>query len=277
MNVTILGAGRMGSAMALRLIESGHDVTAWNRDRERLVQIGDAGARVADHIASAVADAAVVITMVTDGEATWSVATQALAAMPTDAVWVQSSTVGAEWADRLRSLAEHHRRLMLDAPVSGSTTPARSGTLTWLVSGPREAVELARPALEGLGQRVLVVGSHQEASRLKLIVNAWMTSATVAMADALAASDALGVPRDMFVEVLDGGPLGMPYALQKAQLMTSQDYTPGFPVELALKDIQLIEEAGEATPLVGELSRRLTSAVNAGHAADDLSAVAAVN
>jgi 3-hydroxyisobutyrate dehydrogenase len=105
-----------------------------------------------------------------------------------------------------------------------------------------------------------------------------MTAATVAMADALRASDELGVPRDTLLEVLSGGPLSMPYALQKAQLMTTHDYAPGFPVELALKDIRLMEQAEMQTPpLVRELDRRLTNAADAGHALDDLAAVAAVD
>jgi 3-hydroxyisobutyrate dehydrogenase len=278
MKVAILGAGRMGSAMALRLIDSGQQVTVWNRERARLAPLADAGASVADDVTAAVAGASVVITMVTDGAAVRSVATQMLPAMAPDAVWVQASTVGAEWADRLRALADEHGRTMLDAPVSGSTGPARDGTLTWLVAGPREAMDAARPVLDAVGQRVLVVGGREEASRLKLIVNAWMTAATVAMADALRASDELGVSRDALLHVLSGGPLDMPYALQKAQLMTAGAYEPGFPVELALKDIRLLEQAEKPTsPLVRELDRRLTSASDAGHAHDDLAAVAAVD
>lgn len=277
MKVTILGAGRMGSAMALRLIDTGQQVTVWNRERERVVPLADAGATVADGIAAAVDDAAVIITMVTDGPAVRSVAAEMLPAMRSDAVWLQASTVGAEWADRLRELADERGRAILDAPVSGSTGPARNGTLTWLVAGPQDAIDAARPVLDALGQHVFLVGARQEASRLKLIVNAWMTAATVAMADALRASDELGVPRDTLLEVLSGGPLGMPYALQKAQLMTTHDYTPGFPIELALKDIRLMEQADMQTPqLVRELDRRLTNAADAGHALDDLAAVAAV-
>jgi 3-hydroxyisobutyrate dehydrogenase len=277
MKVTILGAGRMGSAMALRLIDTGQEVTVWNRERERVVPLADAGATVADGIAAAVDNAAVIITMVTDGPAVRSVAAEMLPAMRSDAVWLQASTVGAEWADRLRELADERGRAILDAPVSGSTGPARNGTLTWLVAGPQDAIDAARPVLDALGQHVFLVGARQEASRLKLIVNAWMTAATVAMADALRASDELGVPRDTLLEVLSGGPLGMPYALQKAQLMTTHDYTPGFPIELALKDIRLMEEAEMQTPqLVRELDRRLTNAADAGHALDDLAAVAAV-
>lgn len=278
MKVTILGTGRMGSAMALRLIDTGQEVTVWNRERQRVVPLADAGATVADGIVAAVDDAAVIITMVTDGPAVRSVAAEMLPAMRSGAVWLQASTVGAEWADRLRELADERGRAILDAPVSGSTGPARNGTLTWLVAGPQDAIDAARPVLDALGQHVFLVGARQEASRLKLIVNAWMTAATVAMADALRASDELGVPRDTLLEVLSGGPLGMPYALQKAQLMTAHDYTPGFPIELALKDIRLMEQTEMQTPpLVRELDRRLTNAADAGHALDDLAAVAAVD
>jgi 3-hydroxyisobutyrate dehydrogenase len=167
---------------------------------------------------------------------------------------------------------------VLDAPVSGSTGPARSGKLSWLISGPPGVVEAARPLLDALGERVLVVGTGQEASRLKLVVNTWMTAVTVAMADALAASDRLGIPRQDLLDVVGGGPLAMPYALQKARLMTDHDYTAGFPVELALKDIRLIEQAeGMQPPLVHAIEQRLLRAVDSGHARDDIAAVGAVD
>ncbi|MCW2706287.1 MAG: 3-hydroxyisobutyrate dehydrogenase, partial [Frankiales bacterium] len=124
MKVTILGAGRMGSSMAARLVDTGHSVTIWNRDPDHARNLGNGVKAVAD-AASAVADASVVITMVTDGKAVAAVAESMLPGMPADAVWVQASTVGAEWADKLRAVADAHGRMMLDAPVSGSTGPAR--------------------------------------------------------------------------------------------------------------------------------------------------------
>jgi 3-hydroxyisobutyrate dehydrogenase len=278
MKVTILGAGRMGSAMAARLADTGHLVTVWDRNPDHAGRLIEVGVTAAADAAHAVTDASVVITMVTNGEAVHAVAERMLPAMRPDAVWVQASTVGADWADRLRALADANQRTMLDAPVSGSTTPARTGKLSWLVAGPSTGVEAARPVLDALGERVLFVGTGQEASRLKLVVNTWMTAATVAMADALAACDRLGIARSALVEVVSDGPLAMPYALQKAQLMTDHDFTAGFPVELALKDIRLTEEAeGLQPPLVHALEERLQRAVDAGHARDDLAAVAAVD
>jgi 3-hydroxyisobutyrate dehydrogenase len=252
-------------------------VTAWDRDPIHASSLTDIGVTVATDAASAVVAAQVVITMVTNGEAAHAVAAQMLPAMRPDAVWVQASTVGADWADRLRAQADASSRVMLDAPVSGSTGPARNGKLTWLIAGPSAAVEAARPVLDALGERILVVGANQEANRLKLVVNTWMTAATVAMADALAACDRLGIPRSALVDVVAGGPLAMPYALQKAELMTNHDFSAGFPVELALKDIRLAEQAeGLESPLVHALEERLQRAVDAGHGRDDVAAVATV-
>jgi 3-hydroxyisobutyrate dehydrogenase len=278
MKVTILGAGRMGSAMATRLASTGYQVTVWDRKPGGAAVLVDLGVTVAEEVGTAVDDAEVVITMVTNGEAVQAVAEPMLAAMPPGAIWVQASTVGAEWADTLRSFADAKGQPMLDAPVSGSTEPARTGKLSWLVSGPRDAVETARPVLDALGERILVVGTHQEASRLKLVVNTWMTAVTVAMADALAAADRLGVPRQALLDVVSDGPLAMPYALQKARLMSSHDYPAGFPVELALKDIRLAEQAeGRQPPLMRAVEERLQRAVAAGYARDDLAAVGAVD
>jgi 3-hydroxyisobutyrate dehydrogenase len=278
MKVTILGAGGMGSAMAARLSEVGHQVTIWDRHPDHAQLAATVGVTVATDPASAVADASVVVTVVTNGEAVQAVAEQMLPAMRPEAVWVQASTVGAEWADRLRALADSDGRTMLDAPVSGSTGPARNGTLSWLVAGPTTAVEAARPVLDGLGERILVVGTASQASRLKLVVNTWMTAATIAMADALAACDRLGIARSSLLEVLDGGPLAMPYALQKAKLMNDGNFTAGFPVELALKDVRLAAQAeGQERPLVHVVEERLQRAIDAGHARDDVAAVAAVD
>jgi 3-hydroxyisobutyrate dehydrogenase len=156
----------MGSAMGARLVDSGHQVTVWDRNPDRLSDLADNGVNVAADARAAVVDATVVITMVTNGGAVQAVAEHVLDAMPAAAVWVQASTVGAEWADRLRALADEHHRAMLDAPVSGSTQPARDGKLSWLVSGPDAAIESARPVLDALGERILVVGTGQQASRL---------------------------------------------------------------------------------------------------------------
>lgn len=105
-----------------------------------------------------------------------------------------------------------------------------------------------------------------------------MLSSAVAMADALATRDRLGVDRSASLDVLHDGSLAMPYALAKAQAMTAGDYRPGFPVELALTDVRLAADALGALPdLLRAIELRLVRTVEAGHGRDDVAAVAAAD
>ena len=271
----VLGAGALGAAMAARLGQMGQEVRLWNRTAER-ARVAAAQARDVTAVAAAgdaVSGAGAVITVLRDGDAVAEVMADAIASVEQGAVWIQASTVGPHSARALADLAREHGLAYLDAPVSGSTTPAREGKLVWLVAGDDAALSRARPWLEALGSSVLHVGTGVEGSALKLAVNAWMTAATVAMSDVLALCDALGIDHAMFVTALEAGPLAMPYELQKVRSMDAGAYTAGFAVALALKDINLAAELAAPSPLLGVVRDRLERAVAAGHGSDDLAAV----
>jgi 3-hydroxyisobutyrate dehydrogenase len=271
----VLGAGALGAAMAARLGESGHEVRLWNRTQERAREAA-AQARGVTAVGAgseAVEGCSAVITVLRDGDAVAGVMADVIAALDEDAVWIQASTVGPRSAAALADLARAHGVAYLDAPVSGSTTPAREGKLVWLVAGEDAALSSARPVLDALGSTILHVGTGVEGSALKLAVNAWMTAATVAMSDVLALCDAIGIDHATFIRALEAGPLAMPYELQKVQLMDSGAYTAGFAVQLALKDIDLAAELAAPTPLLQVVHDRLERAVAAGYGGDDLAAV----
>ena len=271
----VLGAGALGAAMAARLGQTGQEVRLWNRTAER-ARVAAAQARDVTAVAAAgeaVSGAGAVITVLRDGDAVAEVMADAIASVGEGTVWIQASTVGPRSARALADLARAHGLAYLDAPVSGSTTPAREGKLVWLVAGDDAALSRARPWLEALGSSVLHVGTGVEGSALKLAVNAWMTAATVAMSDVLALCDALGIDHAMFVTALEAGPLAMPYELQKVRSMDAGAYSAGFAVALALKDINLAAELAAPSPLLGVVRDRLERAVAAGHGSDDLAAV----
>ena len=273
--VTIVGAGALGAAMAARLGETGHQVRLWNRtaERARSAAEGTRGVTAVDDLADAVAGSPVVFTVLRDGDAVAQVMAEVVERLDEGAVWVQASTVGPEHAGALARLADQHGVAYLDAPVSGSTTPARQGKLVWLVAGNGQALEKVRSVLEALGSTVLHVGTGVEGSALKLAVNAWMAAATVAMSDVLGLCDALSIEHGTFAEALEAGPLAMPYALQKMRLMDEHSFAPGFAVQLALKDVDLAGESAELGPLLGVVRDRLVDTVGAGHGGDDLAAV----
>jgi 3-hydroxyisobutyrate dehydrogenase len=261
--------------MAARLGETGNDVRLWNRTAERahVAAANAKGVTAVDDITAAIRHAAVVITVLRDGPAVAEVMRTAIGGLDAGSVWVQASTVGPQSTRELAELAHQHGVAFLDAPVSGSTAPAREGRLVWLVAGSDDSLRHARSVLDDLGSEVLHVGEHVEGSSLKLVVNAWMTAATVAMSDALRLCDALGVSHASLVHALQAGPLAMPYALQKAAAMDELSYSPGFAVQLALKDLDLAAASTDPGPLLRAVRERLAQTVEAGHGNDDLAAI----
>jgi 3-hydroxyisobutyrate dehydrogenase len=273
--VAVLGAGALGAAIAARLADTGHQVKLWDRtpERARAVAAASTGITAVTAVADTVKDAAVVLTLLRDGAAVAEVMQSGIDAFDAGAVWVQASTIGPESARTLGELADGHGVAYLDAPVSGSTGPARNGKLVWLVAGRQDALERAEPTLHQLGSAVEHLGTGVEGSAIKLAVNAWMTAATVAMSDVLSLCDALGIAHELFVKVLEDGPLAMPYALQKAAAMDEHAYAPGFAVELARKDLALAAQELPPTPLLRAVQERLDQAIADGHGHDDLAAI----
>jgi 3-hydroxyisobutyrate dehydrogenase len=273
--VAVLGAGALGAAIAARLGDTGHTVKLWNRtpDRARAAAADSSGITAVAEVADAVKGAAVVFTLLRDGDAVTDVMTNAIDSLDSGAVWVQASTIGPDSARALSEFAHAHGVAYLDAPVSGSTGPARAGKLVWLVSGSQDAFDLAQPTLQQLGSAVEHLGTGVEGSAIKVAVNAWMTAATVAMSDVLSLCDALGIDHQLFAKVLQDGPLAMPYALQKLVAMDAHTYVAGFAVELARKDLALAEQALAPTPLLRAVQQRLDQAIADGHGHDDLAAI----
>jgi 3-hydroxyisobutyrate dehydrogenase len=195
---------------------------------------------------------------------------------PENTIWLQMSSVGAAEADELARLAGAHGVKIVDAPVSGSTQPAEHGQLTILASGPESARAGVEPIFDALASRVLWVGDAGMGSRLKLAANHWMITMVAALAESMQLCEAMGLDQRHFVALLDGGPLGSAYAMQKLGEMRRHDYPAGFPVRLAVKDLELVREVEQSTqtvmPLLDVVRERFT-ATNRELADQDLAAI----
>jgi 3-hydroxyisobutyrate dehydrogenase len=276
--VAVLGAGIMGSAMARNLLAAGLPTTVWDRSqeaRERLAAVGAVAARAPDE---AVREARVVITMLPTADVVDSVVFDGhvAEAFAPGAVWAQMGTIGldatARIAGRLASLRPD--TAFVDAPVSGSKGPAESGQLLILASGP----DRARPALErpfaAVGRATVWLGEAGQGSRLKLVVNAYMSTLIEGVAEAAELAGRLGVSTALLSQAIEGGPLDAPIADAKLHKIERGDFEPEFPLEWALKDVDLALEAadGDTLPLLSALSRQWHAAVAAGHGRQDVSA-----
>jgi 3-hydroxyisobutyrate dehydrogenase len=276
MRVAVLGTGTMGAGMARSLRREGLEVTAWNRTRAKAEHLAEAGVTIADSVADAVGGADAVITMLFDVDAVLDVTDDLVAALPADAVWLQSATVGV---DGIRRIADRAGDVaLLDAPMLGTKQPAEQGKLVPLVSGPTNLVAQVRPVLDAVGAKTVIAGERiGDASALKLGCNAWIFSITAATAQSLAIAGHLGIDPSLFLEAIDGGPSNTPYAQLKGKAMLAGDFTPAFGLDGGRKDLRLIAEASGAAgvpqDLLDGVRALFDAAAEKGHGDDDLAAV----
>jgi 3-hydroxyisobutyrate dehydrogenase len=273
--VAVLGTGIMGAAMARNLIAAGLPTTVWDRSPDATAPLAEAGAQVAAAARDAVAGAQVVITMLPTADVVTSVmfGEGVAGALADGAVWAQMGTIGvsatAEIADQLRPGV-----LFVDAPVSGSKGPAMAGQLLILASGPADAEPIVRPVFAAIGRKTVWLGPAGQGSRMKLAVNAYMSTLIEGVAEALELAERIGIDASQLGEAIEGGPLDAPIAEAKLHRMESGDFAPEFPLEWALKDVDLaIAVAGtNPPPLLVALSRQWHAAVDAGHGREDVAA-----
>lgn len=278
MRVAVLGTGIMGSGMARSLRRAGHDVTVWNRTAERAAPLADDGATVATSVADAATGADVVVTMLFDADATVEVGREVVAHLGPNAVWLQCGTIGVDGAARVAQVGGDR---VLDAPVLGTRKPAEDGALVVLLSGPRALRERVAPVLDAIGSRVVLAGDEVgPASALKLACNAWVALLTAGTAQSLALAGALGVDPALFLEAIEGGPVGTPYARVKGGAMLTQDWSPSFEVDGVVKDLGLMVDAacttGFPTSLLEAVRGLFEGAAAHGHGSDDMAAVRTV-
>ena len=276
--VAVLGTGIMGSAMARNLLSAGFPVAVWDRSAAATAKLADAGAQVAGSAAEVVRDARVVITMLPTPDVVTSVIFDkgVVSAFADGAVWAQMGTIGeaATIENAARLGRERPGVMFVDAPVSGSKGPAETGTLLILASGPAAAGAVTRPVFSAIGRKTVWLGEAGQGTRMKLVVNAYMSILIEGVAEALELGTRLGVDAAMLGEAIEGGPLDAPIADAKLHKMERGDYAPEFPLQWALKDVDLaISSAPGATlPLLDALSRQWRATVDAGHGREDVSA-----
>jgi 3-hydroxyisobutyrate dehydrogenase len=276
--VAVIGAGIMGSAMARNLVAAGQATRVWDRSASAAGPLAEAGAVAAASAQDAVQGAGVVITMLPTADAVESVIFDGgvADAFADGCVWAQMGTIGVEATLRIRDrlAAQRPGVMFVDAPVSGSKGPAEQGQLLILASGPGAAADVLRPVFGVLGRKTVWLGEAGQGSQVKLVVNAYMSILIEGVAETMELADRLGIGHQQLAEVIEGGPLDAPIADAKLYKMDRQDYAAEFPLEWALKDVDLAIDAagGEAPPLLAALSRQWHTAVADGHGRQDISA-----
>ena len=275
MKIGFIGLGPMGSAMARNIAAAGHEVIAWNRSG------GDvAGVRMVATPAEAL-QGEVVMTMLSDYAAIRSVILDPglLGSARPGLVHVVASTISVAFAHELVAAHEAAGIAYVSAPVLGRPDVAAAGALNVLVGGAPDAIARVRPLLEIIGQRVWEMGAAAPtANAAKIACNMMITMAIEAMAEAVVLTEANGLQRNDFFELMLGTLFGSrAYQVYSANI-ANEDYDPGFKATLGLKDLRLAREAAatadRALPMLDAVHARMAETVEAGLGERDWSSMA---
>ena len=266
MEVGFIGVGAMGSAMARNLLKAGHRVSAWSRSGDPGIE----GVEVAADPAAAFAGDAC-FTMLPDDASIREVVLDAgvLARARSGLVHVVTSTISVAFAGELAAAHAKAGVGYVSAPVLGRPDVAAKGELHVLAGGAPAAVNTVRPLLEAIGRKVWDMGAEPpRANAAKIACNMMLTMAIEAMAEAVVLTEANGLGRDAFFELILGTLFsGRAYESYSANI-AKQDYEPGFKAKLGLKDLRLAAEAAEAAgrrlPMLDTVRARMGEAVDAG-------------
>ncbi|HLK71726.1 MAG TPA: NAD(P)-dependent oxidoreductase [Steroidobacteraceae bacterium] len=283
MKVGFIGLGLMGSAMATRLVQAGHEVMVYNRTAAKLAPLVALGAQPAQSITAVAQHGAVVLSMLADDAALAAVACQPdglLASLPRGGIHVAMGTHGVAAVEALEQAHRAAGQELVCAPVLGRPEAVTAGRLGVLAAGEATAVARVRPLLESLGRRVFDLGAEpRAAAATKLANNILLACAIEAMGEAFSLVQKCGATPAAFYDVLTDGLFASPAYTIYARIITDQSWDKaGFTVALALKDVELALAAGgrAAVPLPSTdvCRQRLLGAIAHGDIRKDWAAMA---
>jgi 3-hydroxyisobutyrate dehydrogenase len=243
-----VGTGRMGYAIATRLLEAGCDLAVYNRTRAKAEPLAELGAKIVDTPAE-LADRDIVFTMVAGSEDFQAVVTGENGLLSSSEVApsmiVDSSTVSPEASAGVRAQTDVRGVALLAAPVSGNPSVVDAGKLTLVVSGPAGAWESVRPYLELFGAGATYVGEGDVARLVKICHNLMLGVVAQSLAEITVLAEKGGVSRAAFLEFLNKSVMGSMFTRYKTPAIVNLDFTPTFTPALLYKDFQLGFEAAE--------------------------------
>jgi 3-hydroxyisobutyrate dehydrogenase-like beta-hydroxyacid dehydrogenase len=284
MKVGFIGLGKMGTGMVRSLLRAGHQVSVYNRTREKAEALAKEGAQVAASIADLCRVSEAVFTMLNDDSAVENVVFSEgglAASLPSHTPHISSSTISTAMARRLA--AEHSRRGQgfVSAPVFGRPDAAQAAKLLVVAGGPSDLVERFRPLFEAVGRQTFVAGAEPwQANAVKLCGNFMICSMLEAFGEAMANLRKAHVDPHLFLETMNAL-FDSPVYANYGRLIADERFEPaGFELWMGLKDIRLVLETAQESeapmPMASLVRDHFLSAMALGQAKLDWASIAKV-
>ena len=205
MKVGFIGFGDMGQAIVPRLLAAGHEVTGWNRSKEKGEPLFKLGMKWANSARELAAGSDVVISIVTDSEAVKAIAlgeNGVISGLRKDAVYLDMSTIDPEVSRAIGTEFSKAGLIMMDTPISGTTLTIGQGKASLMVGGDKAAFERVQPVLLAIGPKVTYIGGQGLAVQLKVALNMTLVIEVIGFCEGVALAEKGGVPREVAVEAM---------------------------------------------------------------------------
>lgn len=244
-SVALLGLGTMGHGMAANLLKAGFPLTVWNRTKSKAEPLVAKGAVIADTPAAAVMNAQVVISIVSDDDASRSVwlGKDALAAMAAGSIAIECSTLSPSWISELHAAITNRKLRMVEAPVTGSRPQAEAGQLKFLVGAEKETLASVASILRCMSQEILHFGPVGSGTQMKLINNFLSAVQVASFAEALGWIERTQLDPDTALDFLKRGAPGSGILSTMSERMTERSYDVNFLLRLMAKDLRYAHAA----------------------------------
>lgn len=274
-----LGTGRMGEALARRLLAADCDVAVYNRTRAKAEPLAEYGAKIASSAAELADRDIVFATVGTPQDLLDAVLGPSglISAGAAPQIVVDCSTISVEASQQVREQLAAHGTALLAAPVMGNPRVASAGRLTLAVSGPRQAFDEAEPYLELLGTGATYVGDGELARIVKICHNLFLGVVTQSLAEVTVLAQKSGISREAFLACLNGSVMGSTFTRYKSPAFVNLDFHPTFTATLLRKDFDLglaaARDAGVPLPVAALVHQIIQSLIGTGRADQDFAAL----
>jgi len=237
-----IGMGRMGFPMAERLVKAGHDVSIWNRTRSKAEPLAALGAKLVDSPRDLGA-VDVLFTMVSTGsdvEQVYFGENGVLSGDASPSIFVDCSSIGVDQSAAIRERLTAKGAQLVASPVSGNGKCVRSGKLSAVASGPKDAFDKVEPLIQAIaGRGVSYVGEGELSRFCKIAHNVFLGVVIQNLAEITILCQKAGVPRHAFLDFMNNSVMGSIFTKYKSNALANLDWTTTFTSELLRKDLDL--------------------------------------
>lgn len=280
MGIGFIGLGLMGRPMALNLARAGTPLVVWNRTAAKAEELRAAGARVAAGPAEVFAETDVVLLMLAGADALDEVlgrGTPRFRELVAGHTVVHMGTTSPWYSRGLEADVRAAAGGYVEAPVSGSRTPAEAGELVGMLAGEAAEVEAVRLLLKPVCRETTACGAVPNALCMKLAVNLYLITMVTGLAEAVHFAERQGLDLERFLAVLDAGPMASAVSRVKARKLIDQDFAAQAAASDVLMNNRLVAEAAReaelASPVLDVCHELFGETVARGHGGDDMVAV----